>query len=98
MALRTKGFEVGKRLLHFDKHRREFNWIDQFDYEERADEFLTKPASVQLRECTRRTDGATVRYDTSTGEFGILHKEGFIGTYHFKTHRGLEYFMRECQK
>lgn len=98
MPLRTKGFEIGKRLLHLDKHRLEFNWVDQFEYEERADEFLTKALTPTLRECHRHIDGALVRYDTATGEFGILHADGFIGTYHYQTHRGLDYFERNCQR
>jgi hypothetical protein len=95
--LRTKGFEIGKRLLHFDKHKLEYNWADQFDYEEQADGFLTDPLKPTQRECRRLRDGALVRYDSLTGEFGILHASGYIGTYLYRRHRGLEYFEKECQ-
>jgi len=96
-TLRTKGFEIGKRLLHFDKHRLEHEWVDQFDYEIQADDFLSRPLTPSMRECHRRRDGALVRFDSSTGEFGILHTSNYIGTYLYKGYRGLEYFERECQ-
>ena len=89
---------MGKRLIHFDVHQLEHAWLDQFDYEEKADDFLTKPLTPPVMECFRKRDGALVRYDASTGEFGILHATGFIGTYHYQRHRGAEYFQRECQR
>jgi hypothetical protein len=67
-VLRTKRFEIGKRLLHFDKHRLEHGWTDQLDYELQADDFLTRPLTPSMRECRRRRDGALVRFDSATGE------------------------------
>ena len=96
-ALRTKGFEIGKRLIHFDKHKIEHEWADQFEYEMTADDFLTKQLTPSMRECRRRRDGALVRFDSSTGEFGILRSSNHIGTYLYMRHRGLEYFEKECR-
>ena len=49
-VLRTNGFEIGKRLIHFDKHKIEHEWADQFEYEMTADDFLTKPLTPSMRE------------------------------------------------
>lgn len=38
-----------------------------------------------------------MRYDSSTGEFGILHISGYVGTYLYRRYRGQEYFEKECQ-
>lgn len=98
MPLQTKGFKITQRLAHFDKHRLEHSWKDQYEYEEMADVFLTKAQVAPLMECVRKRDGALIRFDPSTCEFGILHKSGYIGTYLISRHRGLEYFREDCKK
>jgi predicted TIM-barrel fold metal-dependent hydrolase len=97
VALRTNGFHVGERLNHFDRHRDEYPWIDQFAYEEAADEFLTKEPPPSAKECLRR-NGARIRYDTASFEFGIVSTDNHIVTYFYRRTNGLEYFKRECTR
>jgi len=86
---------------HCLKHRLEVGAVDCPDYEMRALDFLTKPSSGSLHECTRRL-GDVVRYDSSTDEFAIFSNDGFIRTYMKPTtawHQlpsNLHYFQREC--
>lgn len=98
MPLRTKGFDVALRSVHFQKHGHEHNWIDSFQYEKDADHFLTKPINPTMHECRRQRDGACIRFDESTNEFGILRANGFISTYFYRHHRGLQYFAQECSR
>ena len=97
MALRTNGFRLGERLNHLDRHRLEYPWADQYDYEKCADEFLTRELTPQMLECTRK-NGDRIRYDTSTCEFGIVSAAGYIVTYFYRRNRGREYFERECRQ
>lgn len=97
MALTTNGFDLGERLNHFDRHRLEHGWRDQYEYEENADTFLTKALTTELLECTRR-NGSRIRFDTATCEFGILSADNYIVTYFYRRQRGLQYFQRECKR
>ena len=98
MSLQTKGFEIGTRLDHFDRYKREYSWVDQYEYEQAADTFLTKTKVAPLMECIRKRDDALIRFDPSTSEFGILHKSNYIGTYFMRRHRGTEYFQDLCKQ
>lgn len=97
VALRTNGFKLGERLNHLSRHRLEHPWVDQYEYEECADEFLTKVLTPLMLECTRK-NGDRIRYDTSTDEFGIISATDYIVTYFYRTNRGREYFERECRQ
>ncbi len=97
MALRSNGFRLTKRLDHFDKHRLEHPWVDQFEYEEDADEFLTKPLAAPVQECVRKKDRAIIRFDPTTCEFGILDTFGYIVTYYYRRKNGAAYFADQCK-
>jgi hypothetical protein len=97
VSLRSNGFRIGARLDHFDRHRLERSWHDPIEYEEAADDFLTRPLTPQILECRRR-NGALVRFHRVTCEFGILSADHYIVTYFLRTHDGLEYFRRECNR
>jgi hypothetical protein len=64
---------------------------------ETADEFLTKVPSTSTRECVRR-NGARIRYDAASFEFGIVSADNYIVTYFYRRTNGLEYFRRECNR
>lgn len=95
-------FRTAKEYLkHCLKHAMQVGAKDCPDYENRALDFLTKPATPTLHECSRKL-GDLVRYDSATDEFAIFSHDGFIRSY-FKpttaTHgmkSNLDYFKKEC--
>ena len=96
-SLVSNGFRFGKRLDHFDRHRLEHHWTDQFEYEEAADRFLTSPLHPPAVECVRR-DGTKVRFNSLTCEFGILRADNCISTYFYRRTNGHAYFEEQCGK
>ena len=77
----TNGFENAlKRLEHFMDHGRDFGNCTIAEYEQMADVFLTEPLRSGVLECHRKS-GARLRYDQTTGAFGILDKDAIIRTY-----------------
>ncbi len=94
----TSGFETPADLTdHFLKHRAEFSVSKEEDYEALADAFCGGPKNANTQECRRRRDGAVLRYNPVTNEFGVLHTGNYVGTY-FKPSRGIRYFQEQCTK
>lgn len=99
----TKGFR-SRRLLekHYDDHHLEIGVSTEADYLGRADAFLGDSLGPTVRECIRASDGAVIRWDYASQEFGVLAADGFIQTYFiahprwhgFPTNRA--YFQYEC--
>lgn len=98
--LYTKGFvddiTLGEK---FDKHvivQREFPGVTtEFEYLELADTFCGGTIDSDTEECIRSYDGARLRYNKITNEFGIVGSDGFIRTY-YKPTAGERYFRRNC--
>jgi len=105
----TRGFPSRSYLIDkFDKHvavGQEFDVATEDEYERRADTFLGGELNPQTtREGRRRSDGAKLRYNEHTEEFGILSVENVIVTYfkpdpaiHGKANN-LQYFYAECRR
>ena len=103
----TQGFDPGRDREHYDKHvvqQGEFGGITLQQYCDMADRFLGCPLdSTTTYECTT-WDGAVIRYNDVTREFGILALGGAIRTYFKATPRrhgfptNLEYFLWRCQQ
>ena len=71
-----------KRLRHFTDHGADFGATDDLHYERLADAFLSSPLAPPVLECIRPRDRNVVRYNTVTGEFGIISNDGYIRTYY----------------
>lgn len=67
---------------HHRRHQADFVGISMTDYEKLADQFITKPATSSIRECTRRVGGDRIRYDTITTEFAVQSRSGIVRTYY----------------
>jgi hypothetical protein len=85
---------------HFQKHRVEVGATSEAEYEAKAAAFLGGQRGQHTLQCTRK-DGALLRYNPITGEFGVL-ANGLIKTY-FKPFMGrpamaAHYFQVECQR
>ena len=81
MAL-TKGFENPLALSdHFTKHGARLGIADETTYLARAANFLGSPTSPTAHEFRRPWNDDIVRYDSTTEEFGVLGKDGYIKTY-----------------
>lgn len=92
----TKGFENSALLSdHFRKHRHHFGCTTEAEYETMADEFCGGVMDANTQEHIRSYDGAVLRYNTATSEFGIVGSDNFIKTY-FKPSQGIRYFTRKC--
>jgi pyocin large subunit-like protein len=95
-----------RRLLekHYDDHGSEVGATDVRDYEKKAVAFMTAQVANPILEKLRRVDGARIRYNYVTQEFGIVSADNYIQTY-FKpdprfhgmsTNRA--YFEWECNR
>ncbi len=101
MPLLTKGFLDDNELGdHFDKHvirQREFPGVTTKEkYLELADTFCGGAMDSNTQEHIRSYDGAIIRYNTVTNEFGIVGVDGYIRTY-YKPSAGERYFRRQCK-
>lgn len=71
------------------------------EYEDLADEFLGHPIASPCLECTRYC-GDIVRYNLSTGEFGVLGMNGTILTYYLldplNKAANMNYFNTNCAR
>jgi pyocin large subunit-like protein len=77
----TKGFATAvERFAHFMDHAMDFSAATEFQYEEMADIFLTKPRTADMFECMRAL-GDRVRFDQITNEYGVIASNGVIRTY-----------------
>ena len=101
----TRGFRrLYLRNEHFDKHGAEVGADDESHYEELADVFLGAPISTTAKECVRRSDGFTLRWDRQSNFFGVLSYDGYILTFYMidpAWHRmpsNRAYFESECNK
>jgi pyocin large subunit-like protein len=80
---------------HFDKHRGEFGALTEADYAALAEAFCCGSLGAHTEEHVRTTDGAILRYNRVTNEFGVLGSDGYIKTY-FKPSAGRGYYQRKC--
>ncbi len=100
MPLLTKGFlDTGELIDHFVKHvttQGDITGITtEIEYLELADNFCAGPLDSNTVEHIRSYDGATIRYNTVSNEFGIVGSDGYIKTYYKPTANG-RYFRRQC--
>lgn len=96
------GFATRDELLdHFDKHviqRREFSFATEDEYEAAAIEFMTRPLDSDTEERTRLRDSAVIRLNRRTNEIGIVHADGYIGSYfRVRLSDPYGYFLRTCR-
>src|SRR5580658_993647 len=78
---RTNGFEnFIRRLDHWSDHGKDFGNCTVTQYEEMADAFLTEDIRYGVLECYRKC-GDRIRYDPSSGAFGILSRDMIIKTF-----------------
>ena len=100
-SMPTKGFRTQADLRqHFYKHGADFACATSDQYERLADAFLGGQLAADASECTRQ-NGGLVRYNEITGEFGVVHPNGYIATYYLL--RGSApwrrmYFCQQCKK
>ncbi len=99
----TLGFRTRYLLRrHFQLHGVEVSATDEHDYLMRADRFLGDVPGATVRECQRRSDNATLRWDYASQEFGVLDAQNYVLTYFvvdpqwhgFPSNR--RYFEYEC--
>jgi filamentous hemagglutinin len=71
-----------KRARHFSDHCTDFGATTEAEYEQMADGFLNCPLPPDCEERVRPRDGATIRFNRITEEFGILSADGYLRTYY----------------
>lgn len=93
----------GDRIDHYDRHRFDFHYADDMEYERAADAMLAEPLSTDLCEGVR-SDGDRIRYRISTNEIVVARADGFLRTYfcpdpaiHGEA-TNWDYFVAECQR
>lgn len=92
----TNGFQNSVALTdHFVKHRDDFGVTTEAQYEQLADVFCGGPMDANTTQHIRSSDGAILRYNSVTNEFGVVGTDGCIRTY-FKPRQGIAYYLRSC--
>lgn len=92
------------RAKHFEEHGDEVGATDEIQYEEMAIAFMTKELMGTVLEGHRLADGARIRYNYITQEFGIVSADNYIQTYFRPDPRfhgastNRAYFEWECNK
>ena len=91
---------AGDRADHYKKHGQDLKATDAEDYERKADTFLSGPRGPNTLEHTRQ-DGARLRYNPVTDEFGVVAPDGIISTYFRPTlgrrpAESARYFQIQC--
>ncbi len=83
--------------LHYGKHRGEFTFADENEYQTAADQFMAGAPVPPIREC-RRANGDRVRFNRTNGYLGIEAPTGFLKSFHRASDRyiALGYFKWEC--
>ncbi len=66
---------------HFNRHGDDFGAQSAQEYQQQADNYLTGPLKNGALEKVRQ-NGDVVRYNPSTGEFGVVSANGVIRTYY----------------
>ncbi|HVB62629.1 MAG TPA: hypothetical protein VNE61_15665 [Ktedonobacteraceae bacterium] len=91
------GFADDAKLTdHFNRHGSDFGATSKEIYQQQANDFLSgvpDDSAVQLT----RTNGDVVRWDPSTGEFGVVSSTGGVRTYYSIGGRAdpAAYFLRQ---
>ncbi len=67
--------------FHYDKHKNEFSFASEIEYQIEADKFVNGAAVPPVRECHRKS-GDRVRFDRNTGYFAVVASSGFLKTFH----------------
>lgn len=91
------GLRFASRALlqeHFEDHAAEFGFQSIGEYLQGARQLLSGGTGVLQ---FTRNNGDTLFYRVSTNEFGVLMRDGTIGTY-FKPVDGLEYWLEQVRK
>jgi pyocin large subunit-like protein len=83
--------------FHYEKHRNEFTYQSEFEYQQAADAFMSAPLQAPVREC-HRAAGDRVRFDRKNELFGVVAPSGFLKTFHRPSvkYKDLGYFRWEC--
>lgn len=84
---------------HYDKHvvrGREFGSITREEYEARAVRLRDAAADGKVVHEHVRENGDRVKFDKSTGEFGVYREDGVVRTL-FKPKRGWSYFLKQTR-
>jgi len=84
-------FAPGQLAAHYQKHGYQFDNISQDEYLAGARALLSGVADNDLLE-KRRSNGDTLHYRVSTGEFAVMASDGRIRTY-FRT--DYQYWLRQ---
>jgi filamentous hemagglutinin len=80
----TAFFDYALLYEHFWDHGSDFGAKDEYDYQERAREFLNADLAVRttVQECIRARNGDVIRFDRTTDEYGVIGYDGIIKTYY----------------
>ena len=71
---------IKKYYKHYNKHKVEFGNITEFEYLQKANNFINSSGKNVLSRTA--SNGDILQFNTKTNEFSIVTKEGIIRTYH----------------
>jgi pyocin large subunit-like protein len=80
---------------HFDEHKDEFGYQTPEEYLSGARNLFKGGKGIDT--FYRKSDGATLFFNKNTNEFGVLNKDGTIGTYMIPEN-GINYWWKQIGK
>ena len=83
--------------FHYNKHKNEFAYASETEYQAAADAFMAGPAQPPLRECSR-PNGDRVRFHRNERLFAVQAPSGWLKTFHRLSEKYISqgYFRWEC--
>jgi hypothetical protein len=93
----SPGFTTRAHLVeHFGKHGAEFPGLDMNAYLRAAQTLRDEPVGGSVLEL-KRSDGVITRFDTQSGAFLAVNRDGTIRTF-FRPNDGEAYFRRQASR
>ena len=93
----AKDFKSSTLKNHIDKHMKSLDFSSKEEYRAHAVYFANKIDRVNNLSYVRPRTGETVKFNTKTGEFAVITKEGYVTTY-FKPDTGINYYNNDRRK
>ncbi|MBE7069180.1 MAG: hypothetical protein E7386_01625 [Ruminococcaceae bacterium] len=78
----AKDFKSSTLNNHVDKHMKSLGFSSKEEYRAHAVYFANKIDRVNNLSYVRPRTGETVKFNTKTGEFAVITKEGYVTTYY----------------
>lgn len=90
----AKDFKPSTLKNHVKSHMKSLGFTSEEEYRAHAVSFANKVDRVNNLSYVRPRTGETVKFNTKTGEFAVITKDGYVTTY-FRPKTGIDYYNND---